>query len=159
MTALLKVLAEVCKLLLHLSGKQQRICSLHACDLSAHHPHCRSKGQPLDNPWQPLETIKAAMPRTQLFDGWTVDTLQQELPIWVISLKRAKERRQAMIKGLETAGTLVQWESMCGTWQRHAALLYHALYSIHAGSAAGVRPCGTQSDPAVLVPVVDAMAQ
>jgi hypothetical protein len=44
------------------------------------------------------------MPRTTYFDGWTVDTLQRALPIWVISLARAKERREAMIKGLKAAG-------------------------------------------------------
>jgi hypothetical protein len=44
------------------------------------------------------------MPRTTYFEGWTVDTLQQELPIWVLSLARAKDRRAAMIEELKAAG-------------------------------------------------------
>jgi hypothetical protein len=50
------------------------------------------------------EAIKASMPRTTYFEGWTVDTLQKELPIWVLSLARAKDRREAMIKTLAEAG-------------------------------------------------------
>jgi hypothetical protein len=50
------------------------------------------------------EAIKASMPRTTYFEGWTVDTLQKELPIWVLSLARAKDRREAIIKELKAAG-------------------------------------------------------
>lgn len=55
--------------------------------------------------WEQREAIKASMPRTTYFEGWTVQTLQQELPIWMLSLARAKDRRQAMIKELDAAGT------------------------------------------------------
>jgi hypothetical protein len=52
------------------------------------------------------ESLKAALPRTSMFEAWTTYTLQKELPVWVVSLKRSKDRRQAMIKGLKEAGVM-----------------------------------------------------
>jgi hypothetical protein len=60
------------------------------------------------NAYEQAEAIKASMPRTTYFEGWTVDTLQQELPIWVLSLARAKDRRETMIKQLTAAGAQMQ---------------------------------------------------
>jgi hypothetical protein len=62
--------------------------------------------------WKEREALKASMPRTTYFEGWTVDTLQQELPIWVLSLARAKDRRAAMIEELKAAGAQMQKMSL-----------------------------------------------
>lgn len=44
------------------------------------------------------------MPTTKAFKRATAQTLQQHLPIWVISLARATERRETMVKTLAAAG-------------------------------------------------------
>lgn len=39
-----------------------------------------------------------------MFSGLTPDTLQQRLPVWVISLARAPHRRQNAVDSLKAAG-------------------------------------------------------
>lgn len=54
--------------------------------------------------WQQLENIKAAMHKDSTYQNVTAQQLQQLMPIRVISLARAKERRAAIIKSLKAAG-------------------------------------------------------
>lgn len=58
--------------------------------------------------WERAEAVKVSLPKTQLFSGWTTDTLKQELPVWVISLARATKRRRTILKELRKAGVLLQ---------------------------------------------------
>lgn len=54
--------------------------------------------------WKRVEDVKATMPKDSAYQNVTAQQLQQLMPIRVISLARAKERRAAMIKGLQAAG-------------------------------------------------------
>jgi hypothetical protein len=57
-----------------------------------------------DARYQQVSAVKAGMPRTNDFQGLTPDTLQQHVPIWVISLARATARRQSITRNLAAAG-------------------------------------------------------
>lgn len=44
------------------------------------------------------------MPKTQMFQGLTPQTLQQQVPVYVISLARAVSRRRNITHSLAAAG-------------------------------------------------------
>lgn len=57
-----------------------------------------------DATYEQVSSVKAGMPRTQAFQGLTSETLQQRVPIWVISVGRATTRRQSIVRNLAAAG-------------------------------------------------------
>lgn len=56
--------------------------------------------------WQQVEACKQALPKDSTYQNLTASQLQQQLPVWVISLRRATERRQNMVLQLKQAGAL-----------------------------------------------------
>lgn len=54
--------------------------------------------------WEHVEAAKAALPKDPFFQSLTAEQLQKEIPVRVISLRRAVERRQEMVKQLTGAG-------------------------------------------------------
>ncbi len=57
-----------------------------------------------DAKYEQVSTAKANLPRTKAFQGLTPETLQQQVPIWVISLARATARRKSITQNLAAAG-------------------------------------------------------
>lgn len=54
--------------------------------------------------WQQIEARKAALPKTITYQNMTAEQLKEQLPTWVISLKRATTRRANMLQQLKKAG-------------------------------------------------------
>lgn len=57
-----------------------------------------------DRVFERVEALKAAMPRSSMFSNMSVETMHQQLPVWVISLARATQRRQHMLEQVQAAG-------------------------------------------------------
>jgi hypothetical protein len=57
-----------------------------------------------DSKYAEVTAANALLPKTNAFQGLTPQTLQQQLPIYVISLARATGRRTAMLDTLAAAG-------------------------------------------------------
>jgi hypothetical protein len=54
--------------------------------------------------WKDLEAAKRVMPKDSTYQNMTAHQLRTALPVRVISLARAAERRATTIKGLSAAG-------------------------------------------------------
>lgn len=54
--------------------------------------------------WQDVEALKLRLPVDSTYRNMTSQELQQHMPVRVISLARAVERRQTILRSLETAG-------------------------------------------------------
>lgn len=57
-----------------------------------------------DSTYAGVAAAKALLPKTKAFQGLTPETLQQQLPVYVISLARATGRRTAMARTMAAAG-------------------------------------------------------
>lgn len=57
-----------------------------------------------DTRYQQAAAAKARLPKTMQFSDLTPETLQQRVPIWVISLARATARRRSITQHLAAAG-------------------------------------------------------
>jgi DNA-binding phage protein len=57
-----------------------------------------------DDKYRQVTAAKAHIPRTTAFQGLTSETLQQQLPVYVISLARAISRRSTMAQTMHAAG-------------------------------------------------------
>ncbi|WIA23889.1 hypothetical protein OEZ85_013539 [Tetradesmus obliquus] len=57
-----------------------------------------------ESKWKELEKAKRSMPKDTTYQNMTAQQLREELPVWVISLARATERRTTVRKVLEAAG-------------------------------------------------------
>jgi hypothetical protein len=55
--------------------------------------------------WEELEAAKRMMPKAPAFQDMTPQQLRSNLPVRVISLARATERRNQLITALNAAGT------------------------------------------------------
>lgn len=60
-----------------------------------------------DRVFEQAEARKAAMPRSSMFANMSVETMHQQLPVWIISLARATQRRQHMLEQVQAAGVFV----------------------------------------------------
>lgn len=57
-----------------------------------------------DRVFERAEALKTAMPRSSMFANMSVETMHQQLPLWIVSLARATQRRQHMLKQVQAAG-------------------------------------------------------
>ncbi|KIY93027.1 hypothetical protein MNEG_14936 [Monoraphidium neglectum] len=58
--------------------------------------------------WRRVEAQKASMPKAREFDGLTARQLRGRLPIWVISLASATDRRANVIRNMQAEGVDVE---------------------------------------------------
>jgi phosphoketolase len=73
--------------------------------------------------WKELEAAKRIMPKALTFQDMTPQQLREELPVRVISLARATERRTKLIKTLDAAGTVTSHQAGPHVWRTAPAEL------------------------------------
>jgi hypothetical protein len=82
-----------------------------------------------DSVFERAEALKAAMPRSSIFLNLSADTMHKQLPVWIVSLARATQRRQHMIGQIKAAGA---W---CWVCCRGSAEPHHLVASLTAACA------------------------